>query len=88
MDFPFRLGEKFKIAFAFTSTDLKVAVNGDLLINFSLSNIELAEGEDLWEQLTGFRVKNGVDMVTNIESVQHIHMNDENCNDFENYCSL
>jgi hypothetical protein len=67
---------------------LKVAVNGAYLTDYPLGNIELEENESIWEVLTGFRVKNGVDMITTIEGVEHIQMSDKDCNGFESYCAL
>ncbi|CAG9808527.1 unnamed protein product [Chironomus riparius] len=88
MDFPFVIGEKFKLAFAFTEHELKVAVNGSQLIQYPLHHIEMDDDENLWAELTGFRVKNGIDMLTKITDVEHIKMNDQNCEDFEEYCAL
>ena len=87
-DFPFRLGDKFKIAFAFTEDELKVAVNGSQIIQYPLHHIEMDENENLWVELTGFRVKNGIDMLTKITNVEHIKMNDPHCEDFEEYSAL
>jgi len=88
MEFPFRLGERFKLAFAFTENELKVALNGSQLIQYPLHHIEMDENENLWVELTGFRIKNGIDMITTITEVAHVKMNDPHCNDFEDYSSL
>ncbi|KAG5672860.1 hypothetical protein PVAND_002949 [Polypedilum vanderplanki] len=85
---PIYIGQPFKVGFAFTNSQVKVAVNGSHLMDFPLSAIEMEENESLWSNLTGFRVKNGADMNVQINSVEHIQMNNENCNDFESYCIL
>lgn len=81
-------GAPFKIGFAFTDSEIKVAVNGAYLMEFPLSSIEIDENESLWDNLTGFRVKNGVDINAQIYAVEHIQMSDKNCSDFESYCVL
>jgi hypothetical protein len=85
---PLYPGQPFKIAFAFNSNAVRVAVNGSGLMEFPLSSIEMEENESLWSNLTGFRVKNGVDTNVQINSVEHIQMSDKNCSDFESYCVL
>lgn len=83
--FPFALNQPFKIAFAFGESDLKVAVNGSPLMSFSYDNIELEDGESLWDILTGFQIKVALDLTLQVNSVEHIQANNRDCDGFENY---
>ncbi|XP_070505951.1 32 kDa beta-galactoside-binding lectin-like [Chironomus tepperi] len=86
--FPFEVEKPFKIAFAFTSDLLKIAVNGTKLMDFSLERILLNEDQCLWDVLSGFRIVNREEeTVTAITNVEHIQM-DSACDDFEQYCTL
>ncbi|KAL7020331.1 hypothetical protein ACKWTF_011480 [Chironomus riparius] len=86
--FPFELEKPFKIAFAFTSEQLKIAVNGSKLMDFSLERILLNEDQSIWDVLSGFRIVNREeDTVTTITNVEHIQMESE-CDAFEQYCTL
>lgn len=86
--FPFALNQPFKIALAFSQSDLKVAVSGQYLMNFSLDNIDLEDGESLWDILTGFHIKVGSDLDLKISQVEHIQAHNQSCDGFENYSNL
>lgn len=86
--FPFVLNQPFKLAVAFTESDFKVAVNGQHLMRFSLSNIELEDDQSLWDILTGFQIKSGLDLKVQVTQVEHIRASDSDCDGFENYSNL
>lgn len=81
-EFPFNFNQQFKLSMAFTNIEFKVAVNGAFLMRFPLSNIELEDGQSLWEILTGFQIKTGLDMDVKVSRVQHQILG-SNCDGFE-----
>ncbi|CAG9808528.1 unnamed protein product [Chironomus riparius] len=87
-EFPFETDTPFKIAFAFTEEDFKVAVDGVHLMDFDLSRISYNDGQSLWNILNGFRITNReADTITTITSIEHIKMKPQ-CEGFEKLCSL
>lgn len=70
------------MALAFTDNQFKVAVNGRFLMSFSLDNIDLQDGLELWEMITGFQIKTGNDLNVHVSRVEHSIQN-ENCDGFE-----
>lgn len=81
-EFPFDVNQQFKMALAFTDNEFKVAVNGGFLMSFPLASIELEEGQSLWEILTGFQIKSGLDLNVKVSRVQHEILN-SGCDGFE-----
>lgn len=86
--FPFMLGFPFKIVFAFTSNEVMCAVNGIQLMNFFLDYIDVGSNDSLWEILTGFRVKNGIDTNVKINSVEVVQTGDKNVANYEKFSQL
>jgi hypothetical protein len=86
-EFPFDINQQFKIALAFTDNEFKVAVNGSYLMSFSLDNIDLEDGQSLWEILTGFQIKAANDLNVKISHVEHF-VESSNCDGFESFSAL
>jgi hypothetical protein len=87
-EFPFEIDTPFKIAFAFTEEDFKVAVDGFHLMDFDLSRVTSNDGQTIWNMLSGFRITNReADTVTTITSIEHIKLA-PTCEGFEKFCSL
>lgn len=86
-EFPFDINQQFKIALAFTDNEFKVAVNGSYLMSFSLDNIDLEDGQSLWEILTGFQIKAANDLNVKISRVEHF-VESSNCDGFESFSAL
>lgn len=86
--FPFAFNQPFKMALAFTESDFKVAVNGQFLMDFALDNIELDDGESLWDILTGFQIKIGADLKLQITNVEHVQSGSRSCDGFESYSNF
>jgi hypothetical protein len=57
-------------------------------MSFGLDNIDLEDGESLWEILTGFQIKVGSDLKVQLTYVEHILCGDEGCGGFENFSSM
>lgn len=55
---------------------------------FSLHNIDLEDGQSLWDILTGFQIKVGLDLEVHITQVEHIQAPGKDCGGFENYSNL
>jgi len=89
-EFPFILDEPFKVAVGLADKSFKVAVNGQLLMEFPMENIELEEGQGgVWDILTGFKVKVGLGLSLQITEVEHIQVGgDKECDGFEIYSDL
>lgn len=81
---PFAINQTFKIAFAFTQTEFKVAVNGKFLIDYLLIDIDVDEDETIWEILTGFQIKVRDDLDVQVKEVEHLKLI-ASCNGFEAY---
>lgn len=75
------------MALAFTDNDFKVAVNGTHLTSFPLHNIDLEEGQNLWEILTGFQIKSGLDLNVKVSRVHH-EIRSSDCDGFEQLSSF
>jgi hypothetical protein len=54
-------------------------------MSFGLDNIDLEDGESLWDILTGFQIKVGMDVKVKLAYVEHIKSGDKGCGGFENY---
>ena len=52
-------------------------------MNFPLNIIDIGGNESVWSILTGFRVKNGVDMNVKINAVETIRTGDKYASNFE-----
>lgn len=57
-------------------------------MSFGLDNIDLEDGESLWEILTGFQIKVGMDLKVKLAYVEHIQSGDKNCGGFEIYSNM
>lgn len=57
-------------------------------MSFGLNNIELEDGESLWDILTGFQIKVGMDVKVQLTHVEHIKSADKGCGGFENYSNM
>lgn len=79
--FPFALDQQFKLAIALTETEFRFAVNGEYFTSFSYRT------PNLLEKLIGFKVTVRYGMHIEINSVDHIQLDDENCDEFISYSS-
>ena len=87
-EFPFEVNKPFKIAFAFTEEQFKVAVDGIYFTDFDLSRVSFNNDQTIWNMLSGFRITNReADTVTTITSIEHIKMGSR-CEGFEKFCSM
>lgn len=58
-------------------------------MSFPLNCIELnANDEDLWEIITGIRVKNGIDANVKITEINFIQTGDRNLNKLDEFSTL
>lgn len=57
-------------------------------MNFPLDVIDIGSAESLWSILTGFRVKNGVEVNVKIHAVDYISNGDKNANNFEAFSQI
>lgn len=57
-------------------------------MSFGFDNIDLDDGESLWDILTGFQIKVGMDVKVRLNSTEHIQCGDGNCGGFENFSSM
>lgn len=82
------MNQPFKIAFAFTNSEVKVAVLGYPFMSFAFDHFELEDGESLWDILTGFQVKAASDLDVKVTNVEHVQASNGDCDGFENYSAL
>lgn len=77
--FPFIIDQQFKLAIAFTETEFKFAVNGQLFGSFQYrSPNQLAV-------LNGFKTYCGNGMQLEVTGVDHMNMGFPDCEAFETY---
>ena len=81
-NFPFAINQPFKVAFAFTETEVKVAVGGHHLMSFTFDRIDLEEEQSIWNVLNGFQMYSMNDSNVTVSKVEHIKLS-ENCEGYE-----
>lgn len=77
--FPFFIDEQFKLAIAFTATEFKFAINGKKFAHFSYRTVHQLE------RLNGLKITAGRGMHMEVTGVDHMHMGDPECADFQTY---
>lgn len=77
--FPFQYDQEFRLAIAFGEKSFFFAVDGKYFTNF------VYRTNDCLQDLNGFKITTGGGMKIHITGVDHIQMQDPDCQGFEDY---
>ncbi|GAB0099225.1 Galectin [Sergentomyia squamirostris] len=78
-EFPFVIDQQFKLAFAFTSSEFRFAINGDLFGQFSYRSANVLD------VMNGFKISVGNGLQLEVTGVDHMNMGSPDCEGFETY---